>query len=265
MIGDYYIFSGKLHGIDDQSSMLRAKDSTVVYEVFTWENNSAIFFLEHYDRLIKSIELKVLESDNVPSETELLLDVEKLASVNTFTKNNIRLDLVYSGSKLEYYLLYFVKPIFPTVIQHKDGVKVGLCFGEREDPNAKIANSEIREVANKKIISDDLFEVLLVDSNRLITEGSRSNVFFVEGNMIYTSKVEKVLNGITRQKVIEIANSIDVEVVEKDIRLDDISDYESAFLTSTSMIVLPILSIEDIKFSVKNDIVEKIYSSFLGL
>ncbi|MEN8138884.1 MAG: aminotransferase class IV [Bacteroidota bacterium] len=265
MIGDAYIFNGRLLEIDDQPIKLNSKNSTVVYEVFTWENNSAVFFDEHYKRLLKSVELKKLNSKNIPCKEEFLNHTTKLANANRFVKNNIRLDLIFSEDKFNHYLLYFTKSIFPTELQYKNGVNVGLCFGERKIPNAKIANSKIRRIANEKIADNNLFEVLLVNSENIITEGSRSNIFFVKNNTIYTSKVKRVLNGVTRQKVIEIANKINIEVKETDIKLENISEYESAFLTSTAMIVLPISNIENIRLSVKNKIIEKLYSSFLGL
>jgi branched-chain amino acid aminotransferase len=262
MIGKKYILDGKLIDVNTQSENIEIKNSIVVYEVFTWENGSAIFFEEHYDRFISSIEFKNLDRLNIPTRKALLSKVNDLAQANSFEKKNIRIDLIFIEGKLQHYAVYFVKSIFPTQVQYKNGVEVSLCFGERENPKAKIANSEIRDKANKKIKEENLLEVLLVNRKNAITEGSRSNVFFVKGDTIYTSKSEGVLSGITRQKVLEIANKLNVEVIETDILLSELSTYESAFLTSTSMVVLPICCIDDIEFSVGNELVGKLYSEF---
>lgn len=264
MIGNKYILDGKLIDVNTQSENIEIKNSTVVYEVFTWENDRAIFFDEHYQRFLRSLEFKNFDRSNIPSKDELLVEVEKLALANKFEKKNIRIDLIFTTSKLQHYLIYFVKSIFPTQEQYKNGVEVGLCFGERENPKAKIANSEIRGKANKKIKEEKLFEVLLVNRKNEITEGSRSNVFFVKGNTIYTPKSEGVLSGITRQKVFEIASKLNVEVVETDILLSELSSYESAFITSTSMVVLPICCVDDVEFSVGNKLVENLYSEFFN-
>lgn len=265
MIGNKYILNGKLKDVNNQSENIEVKNSTVVYEVFTWENDDAVFFDEHYHRLLKSVAFKGLNNNDVPSKEQLALDVAQLVKANDFVKKNIRLDLVFISDNIKYYSLYFTQSIFPTSEQHKNGVKVGLCFGERNVPEAKIANSEIRKLANQKITDNNLFEILLVDSENKMTEGSRSNVFFVKGKTIYTPKTENVLNGITRQKVIELAEKNNIEIIEADIKLEDIANYDSAFLTSTSMIVLPIYNVEELKFSVENGIVEQLYSSFLKL
>jgi branched-chain amino acid aminotransferase len=262
MIGEKYILDGNLIDVNNQSNHFRKNDSTVVYEVFTWQNNSAVFFDEHYTRFIHSVEFKRFDSSKIPSKEDLLSDVIELTTVNNFEKKNIRIDFIFIDGELQHYLVYFVESFYPSVDQYKNGVKVGLCFGERENPKAKIANSEIRDKANKKIKEENLLEVLLVNRKNAITEGSRSNVFFVKGDTIYTSKSEGVLSGITRQKVLEIANKLNVEVIETDILLSELSTYESAFLTSTSMVVLPICCIDDIEFSVGNELVGKLYSEF---
>ena len=265
MIGTKYILDGRLKDVINQPESIVIKNSIVVYEVFTWENDNAIFFDEHYSRFLNSIEVEGLNISDIPTKHELFESVLSLAKANEFKKKNIRIDLIFTNGKLHHFLGYFVKSIFPTEEQYSKGVKVGLCFGERHNPKAKIANSEIREKANNKIREENLFEVLLVNRKSIIAEGSRSNVFFVKENIIYTPKSEKVLSGITRQKVLEIAENLKIDVVETDILADDLSSFDSAFLTSTSMIVLPISNIEEVKFNVENELIRKLYSNFKGI
>ena len=265
MIGNKYILDGKLKNVNNQSEQIENKNSIVVYEVFTWKNNNAIFFDEHYQRFISSIEVEGLNPLRLPTRQVLLENVLALTKANNFQKKNIRIDLIFTQGKLQHYSIYFVKSIFPTDEQYNKGVKVGLCFGERHNPKAKIANSEIREKANKKIQEENLFEVILVNHNNIISEGSRSNVFFVKGDKIFTPKSNNVLSGITRQKVIDISKHLKIDIVEKDIYISDLLLFDSAFLTSTSMIVLPIYSIDEVEFSVDNDIIKQLYSSFLRL
>lgn len=264
MIGAKYISDGKLKDVNKHQSLNKEyKDSIVVYEVFTWENNNAVFFDEHYKRFLSSIEVKGLNLSKVPTEEKLLESVFALAKANNFKKNNIRIDLIFTHGELQQFLVYFVRSVFPTDEEYGKGVKVGLCFGERDNPKAKVANSEIREIANSKIIEDNLFEVLLVNHENLITEGSRSNVFFVKGNNIYTPKTDLVLSGITRQKVLEIAKNLGIGIIEIDIFINDLSSFDSCFLTSTSMVVLPICSISDVEFLVENELIRKLYTNFL--
>lgn len=259
MIGNKYILDGKLIDVNNQSLDMEIKDSIVVYEVFTWLNNSAIFFDEHYNRILASVEFKDFDDSEIPSKEELFSEVVELAKANNIRKKNIRIDFIFVDDKLQHYAVYFIKSVYPTQEQYQKGVEVGLCFGERDDPKAKIANSSIREEANRKIKENNLYEVLLVNSENVLTEGSRSNVFFIKGDTIYTPKSDKILSGITRQEVLKLISKLKFEVHEVDIRVSDLSTYNSAFLTSTSMEVLPICCVGDNEFS-RNIIIDSLCS-----
>jgi hypothetical protein len=54
-----------------------------------------------------------------------------------------------------------------------------------------------------------------------IVEGTRSNFFIIKNKTIYTTPVEKVLDGVTRRTVIDCAKKNGYEVVEKDIKLSE--------------------------------------------
>jgi len=94
--------------------------------------------------------------------------------------------------------------------------------------------------------------VLLIDSAGNITEGSRSNVFFVNNDKLYSAPGNKILQGITRIKILEICNIAGVRVVETEIPANGVNQYEAAFLTGTSPKVLPISTIEKVVY--KTDI-----------
>ena len=113
-------------------------------------------------------------------------------------------------------------------------------------------------MANKLIAENEIFEVLLFDDNGLISEGSRSNIFFVRGNNMFTSNLELVLPGITRSEVISVALQERINLHTTHISLENIGTYDAAFLTSTSMKVLPINMIDDIHFNPKNNLIERL-------
>ncbi len=57
-----------------------------------------------------------------------------------------------------------------------------------------------------------------------------------------------VLPGITRLKVIEIANDLNIDCIEENINYKSLQSYDGAFITGTSPKVLPVCKIDEITF-----------------
>jgi branched-chain amino acid aminotransferase len=87
-----------------------------------------------------------------------------------------------------------------------------------------------------------------------ITEGSRSNLFFIKGNSVYTSPSKDVLMGITRQRIISICRKNGIGVNETAILADQVEFFDAAFISGTSPKVLPISTIDDYKYSTDNSL-----------
>lgn len=87
-------------------------------------------------------------------------------------------------------------------------------------------------------------EALLMDFEGNVAECGSANIFFVhESGTLVTSKPNYCLNGITRQTIIALAKSLNIPVEEKGICLLDMGGFQEAFLTGTSVAVLPVKSL----------------------
>lgn len=82
--------------------------------------------------------------------------------------------------------------------------------------------------------------VLLFDIYGNLTESSGANFFIVVDSKLYTPTTRNILNGITRQTVIELAEKIRLPVVETDINTYDLYNADEAFFTTTTYCILPI-------------------------
>jgi len=101
---------------------------------------------------------------------------------------------------------------------------------------------------------------LFSNNDETISEGSKSNVFFVLDESIITSPDSQVLLGVTRSKVIEVCKNNGIDVIKRNIYFNELKDFEGAFITGTSNDVLPIKTIDDIVYnSSHNEIVKKVY------
>ncbi|NQU34922.1 MAG: aminotransferase class IV [Bacteroidetes bacterium] len=103
---------------------------------------------------------------------------------------------------------------------------------------------------------------MLVDENGFVTEGSKSNIFFLKENTLITPKTEQVLPGITRMKVIQIARRMGIKLLEEKISNKSLKLYESAFISGTSPKILPIRNIDEIQFNTKNDTIKKVMDEY---
>jgi len=157
---------------------------------------------------------------------------------------------------------FFVAHKYPKAQQYSEGVNCGILNAERENPNAKVFQTSVRQQANDLILQNNFYEVLLVDRNGLVTEGSRSNVFFIEGEKIVTPTAQKVLLGITRQKTIQCANVLGYKVSEEDVSLSKLANFDAAFITGTSPKILPISIVGKLKFETQNVVLQNLIKQY---
>ncbi len=139
-----------------------------------------------------------------------------------------------------------------------------MFFAERKDPESKVINHKLRSAISYKLINEQAYEAVLVNENNLITEGSRTNIFFLRGETLVTAPDYLVLNGITRKHILEICSENKITVEFASVRADEIKKYESVFMTGTSPAVLPFYCIDNIFFNVRNPLIEKLRKLYQG-
>lgn len=84
---------------------------------------------------------------------------------------------------------------------------------------------------------------ILLDTAGNLAEGLGSNIFLVSRGTLMTPREQVVLSGISRETVIDLAREAGIPVVEKDLDLYDAYNADEAFLTSTSLCLCPIATV----------------------
>lgn len=220
-------------------------DVIQLYEVIRITEGIPVFLEEHLDRLYQSAQLTGMK--NLPDSVSLAAMIKDYVTIQKQDTGNIKLSFTFSSpNSVPQCELNFIPHYYPTQEQYTNGVKVGLLKAVRPVPHAKVQNSGIRDRANQSISDNQLFEVLLIDSEGNITEGSRSNVFFIKDETLYSSPVASILQGITRIKVMQLCENAGIRVIEMSIPANTLDQYEAAFLTGTSPKLLPISTIDAI-------------------
>ena len=115
---------------------------------------------------------------------------------------------------------------------------------ESQSPRAKTHNYINLILADReaKASSPEAWSVLL-DTHGNLCEGVGSNLFLVKGGELYTPREQMVLPGVSRSVVLELATANGIPAHEADLDLFDAYTADEAFLTSTSMCLCPVRTI----------------------
>lgn len=259
IIEDFFISNGKAYSSNQADQIVIAQPS--IYEVIRVISGIPLFLEDHIERL--QLSATSLDSELQVVMPNIISDIKKLIKINNYPEKNIKL-LVFNLEKdTPDYIMCFIKSSYPTPEQYLHGVQTILVHAERSNPNAKIINNELREMINEQLAENNAYEALLVNNRGEITEGSRSNLFFVVQGKIYTAHTQDVLIGITRKYIIEACSNLNLEVIEQPIPFSMLDYAEGAFITGTSPKLLPIASIEERQVdSANNEIVKSILKEY---
>ncbi len=245
------------------SSIFISESEKIIYDVIRIQNSIPLFWEEHLNRFLQSLSLTNVPHSYTPQKLHKAI-VEFIAQEN-IVEGNIRISCNCSSCSKQLYI-YQISHSYPHRYMYENGVESDLLYAERSNPKVK-QELPVREIANREIQKQQLYDIVLVDSQNNIREGSRTNIFFIDSQLnLITAPEQDVLNGISRKKIIEIAHLLHIPVVEKKIPVASLPEYKSAFFTGTSPRILPIKSIGTQTFSVNNNIIQlilKTYNSYI--
>ncbi|HHT49970.1 MAG TPA: aminotransferase class IV [Eubacteriaceae bacterium] len=256
---DYFIYNDKVQSTDNMD-IFDQISKNAVYEVIKIVDGIPLFFNEHLERMKNS--LKGFKKTLNKSEEEILKNIVKLVELNKEDFINVKLVYDFLDGK-DIFLTYFIDSEYPQDEKYRKGIHTITFTGERNNPNIKTISGSYKSRVRKAREENNAFEALLVDEEGYITEGSRSNIFFIKNKRIITPPGGQVLLGVTRNYVIKLCEELNISVSEGLISLNQLKELEGAFITGTTVDVLPISSIDNIQLSTPNNhIMESIIQSY---
>ena len=87
-------------------------------------------------------------------------------------------------------------------------------------------------------------EALFLNEKGYLTEGSRTNIFFIKNKTVYTPSLDcGMLDGITRRKAITVIKRKKIKLKEGAFQLNALLPCDEAFLTSSLMEVMPLVEV----------------------
>lgn len=107
---------------------------------------------------------------------------------------------------------------------------------------------------------------ILLDSEGFLSEGMGSNFFLVSEGALYTPRHQKVLGGISRLTVIELAEQLGIPCFERDLELFDAYNADEAFITATSLCLCPVRSVNGVTMregAIPGPVTKRIMDAFI--
>jgi len=138
-------------------------------------------------------------------------------------------------------------PEFPRAMR-EDGVKI------RTVPDIRWDRCDIKTIAllpnilaKQAAAEAQAYEAWMVDADGNITEGSSSNAWIITAdNVLVTPPLgHRVLAGITRRRILELAAELDFAVEERPFTVTEALQAKEAFMSNSSHFVTPVTQIDE--------------------
>ncbi len=229
-----------------------------LFETIKVINGKQYFFKDHIERIKKGC--SVLGFDFIYDEETVYEYCCELIEKNQLSNGAVRLS--YSKNKDGYILLINSRENSYNEENYKKGFR--LCFADiKRNPHSPIVylksnnyleNLLARQNAKKK----EFDEAVFLNIYEKICEGTVSNIFFAKDNKIFTPDVScGILSGILREKVIGIINSLNLELNIGSYEKEQLYDADEVFITNSLMDIMPVCSLEDIKYNLESNTITK--------
>ena len=270
-------FKGEIMNVNDAKINVLAPTSQFGLNVFEgipcyWNDEEKQLYAfrldDHYDRLIRSA--KLIQIDNRYSKDELKKALVDVVKANEYNENlSVRQTLFVDGfgswgsaDPVD----MFVAPIprgRTNTEYNKKGLNVCVASWRRISdetlsPRIKCGANYINSrVGQREALRNGYDTCIFLNEAGKVSEGPGSCFFLVRnGELITPQLTDSVLESITRDTVIKIAESKGYKVVERTIDRTELYTCDEAFLCGSAMEMTPVLSLD--KYIIGNDETGKI-------
>jgi branched-subunit amino acid aminotransferase/4-amino-4-deoxychorismate lyase len=247
---DFFSKNGKVLPISEAKVSLLSIEYAYgfgVYETLRVRDGEPLFLKDHVSRLLKSAE--IIRLDHLFQASDIEKYVADFVAATEEKTYNLKFLLIGAQKPSEAELYIFAStPMFPDKKLYREGVKTITVELERAYPHAKSLNMLPSYLAYREAKNKGCYDALLVNRAGFITEGTRTNFLALKGNTIYSPLEKDILLGVARKYVLETAKENGFTVLEKNIPKGSLGEYDGAFLTGTSIKILPIKKIGDFEY-----------------
>ncbi|MBP7399400.1 MAG: aminotransferase class IV [Chitinophagales bacterium] len=216
-----------------------------LFETIKVFRGKAMFFNQHYVRFIEGLDTLKMELPDFWTVPYFKNQVEELVEKNESTNARVRLTFWRAGKGKytpENFSAEYIIEISPLenefYIINKTGLQIGVFDEIKKMQNKfsefKSANAMIYTMAGIYAKENQLDDVLIKNTEGRPIEMLFSNYFIRKDNVLITpATTEGCVNGVMRRVLIKLCRKIGIEVIEKELQIEEILQADEFFITNT--------------------------------
>jgi len=221
-----------------------------LFETCVVNNNQILFWEKHLSRL--DIGCRKLKIKNIEEEI-WLKDIKKALSLTSKKNCVLKLILSRGNSQRGYSYPDDILQVRVVIVSEMKNVQAKESFsleyassGYHSNPNlAGIKHcNRIEQILARSSLKRD--EAIMLDENQNIISVTQGNIYFIFGQSLVTPKLDRCgVIGSRRSLILELAESIELNVEEGNVSMNDAKKADEAFISNSIMGIQSVNSIEE--------------------
>ena len=221
-----------------------------LFETCVVNNNQILFWEKHLSRL--DIGCRKLKIKNIEEEI-WLKDIKKALSLTSKKNCVLKLILSRGNSQRGYSYSDDILPVRVVIVSEMKNVQAKESFsleyassGYHSNPNlAGIKHcNRIEQILARSSLKRD--EAIMLDENQNIISVTQGNIYFIFGQSLVTPKLDRCgVIGSRRSLILELAESIELNVEQGNVSMNDAKKADEAFISNSIMGIQSVNSIEE--------------------
>jgi D-alanine transaminase len=224
-----------------------------VYEVFKFIGKRPILLVDHYRRMEGG--LRAIDIRSPWDEAAFTSVMRELIARTAFDDGIVYIQVTRGEATRAHFYPDDLQPTvvaysrvftFPDPAKKERGIRLVTSADLRwKHCDVKSVNLLANVLAKKKAQRAGADEVLLIDDG-IVREGASSSFFAIRDGVVITHPLdEHILPGVVRDRVVALARAANIRVDERPLGENEVPDVDEAFITSTTMGVMPVAAIDD--------------------
>lgn len=245
--GQYLPFSEALLPVND----LGFQRGYGIFDFLRVEGKKPLYWEDHLDRFYHSAkEMRLPVALNREALKEV---IQTLIEKNALPHSGIRIMLSGGASADGYTIqqpnLAIVQISLPAPPDEMllPGFKVVTYPHQRQMPQVKTTDY-LMAIWLQPWVKEQGADDVLYRNGNMVSEFPRSNFFLVTNEEVIVTPAEKILYGITRKQIIQVAKQNGYKVEERNVSLEEIAASKEAFMSSSTKRLIPIRQLDHIVF-----------------